>query len=305
MVLPTDTFSDDNLVGSFEDNISFDSVIDDTFFGGINTDLVDYNNLTTATTPEAVDVADEEFYLLQNSDVLPTNTFGYDNLVGSFENNISFDAVSDDTFFGDINTDLADYNNLTTATTPEAVDVVDEEFYLLQNSDVLPTDTFGYNNLVGSFENNISFDSVSDDTLIEIIDINLPTAITLVEGVGVVDEEFYLLQNSDVVQAVIQGSISSGSQHFALFGQFERRDPNNLFDTNFYLTNNPDVKQAVDQGFTTAAQHYFTFGGFEGRDPSASFDSSSYLEINTDVAAAGINPLSHYLIFGMNEGRPL
>ncbi|MBE9035422.1 calcium-binding protein [aff. Roholtiella sp. LEGE 12411] len=120
---------------------------------------------------------------------------------------------------------------------------------------------------------------------------------------GLVDEEFYLTQNPDVAQAVAQGGFASGAQHFASFGQFERRDPNALFDTSLYLNNNLDVKQAVDQGLTTAAQHYFTFGGFEGRDPSAFFDSSRYLEINPDVAAARVNPLSHFLSFGVNEGR--
>ena len=46
-----------------------------------------------------------------------------------------------------------------------------------------------------------------------------------------------------------------------------------------------------------------TFGWSEGRDPGPNFDTTSYLVANPDVAAAGANPLQHYLEFGINEGR--
>jgi hypothetical protein len=42
--------------------------------------------------------------------------------------------------------------------------------------------------------------------------------------------------------------------------------------------------------------HYEQFGWKEGRDPSAHFDTTGYLAANPDVAAAGVNPLDHYLI---------
>lgn len=44
--------------------------------------------------------------------------------------------------------------------------------------------------------------------------------------------------------------------------------------------------------------HYLVFGGFEGRDPNPRFDSASYLERHPDLMAAGINPLVHYLRTG-------
>jgi hypothetical protein len=40
-------------------------------------------------------------------------------------------------------------------------------------------------------------------------------------------------------------------------------------------------------------------------DPSASFSTSSYLAHNPDVKLAGINPLDHYILFGINEHRHL
>ena len=46
-----------------------------------------------------------------------------------------------------------------------------------------------------------------------------------------------------------------------------------------------------------------TFGFKEGRDPSGDFDTHAYLAANPDVAAAGINPLEHFLRFGALEGR--
>jgi GT2 family glycosyltransferase len=44
--------------------------------------------------------------------------------------------------------------------------------------------------------------------------------------------------------------------------------------------------------------HYLTSGGVTGRNPSALFDSAWYLSTYPDVAAAGINPLMHYLTSG-------
>jgi hypothetical protein len=45
-------------------------------------------------------------------------------------------------------------------------------------------------------------------------------------------------------------------------------------------------------------------GRTQGRDPSAGFDTLGYLAANPDVAAAHINPLDHFLAFGIYEGVP-
>jgi hypothetical protein len=44
-------------------------------------------------------------------------------------------------------------------------------------------------------------------------------------------------------------------------------------------------------------------GWKEGRDASLSFDTLGYLAANLDVAVAGINPLQHFMLFGIYEGR--
>jgi serralysin len=44
--------------------------------------------------------------------------------------------------------------------------------------------------------------------------------------------------------------------------------------------------------------------GWKAADASIAFDTAGYLSANPDVAAAGINPLDHFLQFGIHEGRP-
>src|SRR5690606_1567660 len=49
--------------------------------------------------------------------------------------------------------------------------------------------------------------------------------------------------------------------------------------------------------------HFSLYGLQEGRDPNQWFDTSWYLEQNPDVAAAGMNPVEHYWLYGWTEGR--
>lgn len=50
-------------------------------------------------------------------------------------------------------------------------------------------------------------------------------------------------------------------------------------------------------------QHYIDNGWREGRDPSLAFSTKFYLDNNPDVAAAGVNPFYHYHAAGLAEGR--
>jgi hypothetical protein len=75
-----------------------------------------------------------------------------------------------------------------------------------------------------------------------------------------------------------------------------------LFDEEFYrsqLAGREDEGRARAEPLT----HYIEFGGFLGLDPSSGFDSDWYLSSNPDVAAAGVNPLVHYVHHGLQEGR--
>lgn len=50
--------------------------------------------------------------------------------------------------------------------------------------------------------------------------------------------------------------------------------------------------------------HYLTAGQHEGRDPRPDFNATDYLEVNPDVATSGIDPFLHWLVAGRSEGRP-
>jgi len=126
------------------------------------------------------------------------------------------------------------------------------------------------------------------------------------------DANFYLAQNPDVLQAVKNGTISSGLDHFIKYGQFEKRDPSAFFNTNFYLSQNADVAAAVTSGKISAVDHFIKYGEIEGRDPISEFNTSYYLSKNSDVAAAvnqtsstkdPLTGIQHYVLYGQYEGR--
>ncbi|TXN00793.1 hypothetical protein FV242_20845 [Methylobacterium sp. WL64] len=71
-----------------------------------------------------------------------------------------------------------------------------------------------------------------------------------------------------------------------------------LFDANWYW-----ATQAPDVGPDEAARHYLQEGAARGLSPGPLFDGPWYLRSNADVAAAGSNPLLHYLECGRCEGR--
>ncbi len=70
------------------------------------------------------------------------------------------------------------------------------------------------------------------------------------------------------------------------------------FDPVFY-----GAQVGPDLGDRDPLDHFLATGWRSGHDPSAAFAVRDYLASNPDVAAAGINPLIHYLDFGKAEGR--
>ena len=123
------------------------------------------------------------------------------------------------------------------------------------------------------------------------------------------DGPWYLTNNPDVASAGMNPLL-----HYLDSGRAEGRsispvaDPEavaqiaafELFDAEWYRTNqSPGL--AVDQ----AVQHYLREGAARGLSPGPHFDGPWYLENYPDVAAAGLNPLLHYLHRGRAEGRPI
>jgi hypothetical protein len=87
--------------------------------------------------------------------------------------------------------------------------------------------------------------------------------------------------------------------HYVCFGTHENRNPNPLFDTEYYLSHNAEV---VASG-SNPLVHYLRSGAEERRNPSAFFDTGYYLDKYSDVAESGLNPLQHYFLHGAKSMR--
>ncbi len=74
-------------------------------------------------------------------------------------------------------------------------------------------------------------------------------------------------------------------------------DGSGLFDADWYRSTNPDI------GNLNPTSHYLDYGGLEGRRPSPHFDGASYLDMYPDVRAEGMNPVVHWVLHGLREGR--
>lgn len=123
------------------------------------------------------------------------------------------------------------------------------------------------------------------------------------------DGPWYLANNPDVAVAGLNPLL-----HYLDSGRTEGRAirpvadleavvriaASDLFDAKWYR-----ATQAPDVGPDQAVRHYLQEGGALGLSPSPLFDGPWYLRNNTDVAAAGLNPLLHYLDSGCVEGRPI
>ena len=95
---------------------------------------------------------------------------------------------------------------------------------------------------------------------------------------------WYLEANIDL------GHISDPLYHYLVHGAKEGRNPNPLFDGDWYFKQRPDVAEAG----INPLLHYLAYG--EGADPHPLFDTKWYLKQRPDVARANRNPLVHYLV---------
>lgn len=112
---------------------------------------------------------------------------------------------------------------------------------------------------------------------------------------GFFDQEFYLRQNPDVVQAGIDPL-----EHYVRYGAAEGREPAPWFDTQCYLREQPHIEGKGINPF----HHYILMASMaEGIKISGLFDVQFYLRQNPDVAEAGVDPVMHYVLHGVREGR--
>lgn len=128
-------------------------------------------------------------------------------------------------------------------------------------------------------------------------------------------------------------------QHFEQFGNAENVSPSPYFVVSEYLANKltqlqtldpeqygsftvTDVANSFAEAGLSAWDHYTLFGQAEGVSPSAIFDNNAYLaakleqlktldpaqygeytveDVVNAFAAEGLNPIEHYMLFGINE----
>lgn len=162
------------------------------------------------------------------------------------------------------------------------------------------------------------------------------------------DVDFYLKNNPDVVNSGIDPLL-----HYMNYGWREGRDPRPDFSTEFYInahnigpinplvhwveigkkTKLPTQPQSAKGEFTCSSEereaylkyfdpdyylkqypdvanagidpltHYMIWGWKEQRNPSRDFSTKYYISSNTDIARAEINPFWHYVFHGKAEGR--
>ena len=106
------------------------------------------------------------------------------------------------------------------------------------------------------------------------------------------DPGWYRQQNRDAVADDIDPLL-----HYVLAGDAEGRRPSSWFDPGWYR-----ATYAVTEGMT-ALQHYLLHRAGGGVSAMAEFDSPYYLKTYPDVAAAGLDPLEHYMVQGFREAR--
>jgi serralysin len=119
--------------------------------------------------------------------------------------------------------------------------------------------------------------------------------VNVADGSSLFDTLYYMRNNADVFEAGV-----NALGHFNDSGWHEGRNPNPYFDTATYVAAH---RTEIAKSGMNALDYYHNIGWKLGDDPSANFDTKLYLIHNPDVAAAGMDPLEHFLAFGQAEGR--
>ncbi|MEG4021777.1 hypothetical protein [Microcoleus sp. S13C4] len=125
----------------------------------------------------------------------------------------------------------------------------------------------------------------------------------------ILDENYYLTKYPFVQQAIDQGIISSGKEHFEKFGQkLGFTEVSRYYDESYYLANNPAVAAAVSSGaFASGLDHFIQFGWEQGLvNTSPDYDESFYLKRYPVLAPFVQNQtfksgFEHFIKFGAQE----
>ena len=86
--------------------------------------------------------------------------------------------------------------------------------------------------------------------------------------------------------------------HYVRLGRRKGLSPHPLIDAEWIRGTWPDAGETSFDLFA-----YINDGHLHDRSPHPLFDADFYRRQNSDVAAAGVNPLAHYVLHGWREGR--
>ncbi len=86
--------------------------------------------------------------------------------------------------------------------------------------------------------------------------------------------------------------------HYVLFGAFDGKNPNPLFDTDYYRDSNRDSVQSGQNPLV----HYLRLGAQKRLNPGPFFNTGYYLDRNPALDGSGLNPLWHYFRHGRKAG---
>jgi Ca2+-binding RTX toxin-like protein len=270
----------DNLNGGGGDDVLEAGASNDTVYGGSGSDTASFAHASGGVTVDlAVTAAFQTIGGGQGSDFLNS----IENAVGSaFDDTLRGDGVANvlsggagnDLLRGDLGNDALDggAGDDTAAFLTARGSSIIQDF----GARIVVTGPDGTDTLTG-----VEHLKFTDVTLTPVDD-----------GNPLFDALYYLSLNPDVAAAGVDAF-----WHFQTTGWMEGRDPNGYFDTSFYRAVNPGI------GTANPLDHYHATGWKLGYDPSPGFDTRLYLLNNPDVAAAGIDPLAHFLQSGFSEGR--
>lgn len=150
--------------------------------------------------------------------------------------------------------------------------------------------------------------------------LDLGPTIKAIKESGSFDTDYYLKTYPDIAANAMDPIL-----HYLMFGWEEGRNPSDMFNTSYYLAAYEDVAASGMNPFF----HWLQFGKKEGRltNPyvqtemsafsdifladqtkikfltDSVFDAKYYLETNADVKQAGIDPLEHFISYGVFEKR--
>ena len=118
----------------------------------------------------------------------------------------------------------------------------------------------------------------------------------LIRDSGLFDAAWYAAKYPDVAATGLDPL-----DHFLRIGIYMDREPGPLFDSKHYCRQLEEFDTGRSAGILLC--DYLELGWREGLNPNPLFDVQWYLNTYSDIKMAGVEPLSHYALYGAFEGR--